>query len=64
MVIISTSAVATIIHAVSAVLISDVAAKAGVAAARLAMIMNGAARRAARNERAPMTSPGKVSSLI
>jgi hypothetical protein len=57
MVIISTSAVATIIQAVSAELISDDAAKAGVASPAIAAMI-GAAKVAARRERAPMMCPG------
>ena len=49
MVIIRTSAVATIIQAVSAALISEGAARAGVASATIAAKMIGAARSAARN---------------
>jgi hypothetical protein len=64
MVIINTSAVATIIQAVSALLISDVAAKAGVASVTIAADVIGAARSAARNGWAPMTFPGKLWSLI
>jgi hypothetical protein len=60
MVIIRTSAVATIIQGVSAVLISEGAAKAGVAIATIAANVIGAARSAARNGYAPMTFPGKV----
>jgi hypothetical protein len=57
MVIIRTSAVADIIQAVSAALISEGAARAGVAN-RIAADVIGAARFAARYECAPMTFPG------
>jgi hypothetical protein len=49
--------VATIIQAVSAALISEVAAKAGVAGNEIAATLNDAASRAARNDSAPMVFP-------
>jgi hypothetical protein len=49
--------VATIIQAVSAALISDVPAKAGVANTEIAATLNGAASLAARNDSAPMEFP-------
>src|SRR6185312_1878519 len=58
MVIISTSAVATIIQAVSAALMSVEAARAGVAGANNAADVTSAANSAARYEWAPMTFPG------
>jgi len=49
--------VATIIQAVSAALISDVPARAGVANPKIAATLNGAASLAARNDSAPMEFP-------